>query len=96
MRLREADLDGHLVNDKEKDGAKPEDKSEIKPETKIDSKPQSKTTPKKSGKESAKDGKASDDDTPVPPRIEYGSKTDYQFMQAVNLLKGLNILQAKP
>ena len=100
MRLREADLDGHLVNDKEKesgkDGAKPEDKPEAKPDTKIESKPQSKATPKKSGKESAKDGKDATDDTPPPARIEYGSKTDYQFMQAVNLLKGLNILQTKP
>jgi carboxyl-terminal processing protease len=28
-------------------------------------------------------------------RLEYASKSDYQFQQAMNLLKGLQIMQTK-
>ena len=31
----------------------------------------------------------------MPQRMEYASKTDYQFQQALNLLKGLQIMQNK-
>jgi carboxyl-terminal processing protease len=37
------------------------------------------------------DDKKTDDKKPTEP----GSKTDYQFSQALNLLKGLQILQQK-
>ena len=36
------------------------------------------------------------DDEVGPQRVEFGSKNDYQLLQAMNLLKGLAILQAKP
>jgi carboxyl-terminal processing protease len=86
LRLREADLERHLSNDKEKDSeAKPEPsqaKPEIKPETKSDPKPDSK--PKKDEeKEKGDHG---------PPK-EFGSKDDYQLNQALNLLKRLQVLQ---
>ncbi len=83
MRLREADLDRHLINDKEKEApkeaAKPEAKPEPKPQTKAPAKP---------GKD-----KNGDDDEDMPQRLEYASKADYQFQQALNLLKGLQIMQ---
>ena len=81
MRIREADLDRHLSNDREKEAPK------------ADTKPQGKT-PAKSGKEKDK-GNKEDADDDLPPRLEYASKTDYQFQQALNLLKGLQIMQNK-
>jgi carboxyl-terminal processing protease len=77
-RLREADLDRHLINDKEKDAAKAEAKSPAK-------------SPAKPGNKD-KPGKDEADDE-MPTRLEYASKSDYQFQQAVNLLKGLQIMQ---
>lgn len=74
FRLREADLERHLDNDKEAAPTKDSPKPQAKP-----------------GKP-AKDSK--EDDTP-PPRLEYASKDDYQFQQALNLLKGLQIMQNK-
>ncbi len=67
FRLRESDLDKHLVNDKQ-----PEDKAATasKPET--------------NGKDADK----------LPP-VEFGAKNDYQLNQALNLLKGMKILQGK-
>ena len=90
MRLREADLDGHLDNDKDSStgAAKPEPKAEPAPETKPHG-------PRPPAKKPAKESKESDDDAPAPARIEYGGKNDYQFNQALNLLKGLSILQSK-
>jgi carboxyl-terminal processing protease len=79
MRIREADLDRHLVNDKEKEPAK----TDAKPQTKATTKP----AKEKNGKEEAEDE--------MPPRLEYASKADYQFQQALNLLKGLQIMQGK-
>ena len=32
-------------------------------------------------------------DDELPARMEYASKADYQFQQAINLLKGLQIMQ---
>ena len=79
MRLREADLDRHLSNDRDKEAPK------------ADTKPQAKT-PAKSGKD--KNGKEEAEDE-LPQRLEYASKSDYQFQQAINLLKGLQIMQNK-
>ncbi len=47
-------------------------------------------TPGKPGKDKKDDG---EDEAPV--RMEYASKADYQFQQALNLLKGLRIMQNK-
>jgi carboxyl-terminal processing protease len=79
MRLREADLDRHLTNDRDKEAPK------------ADPKPQAKTSAK-SGKD--KNGKEEAEDE-LPQRLEYASKSDYQFQQAINLLKGLQIMQNK-
>ncbi len=71
FRLREADLDKHLINDKPSD-AKPANASKntlAPPDTKEDT---TKFTP-----------------------TEFGSKNDYQLNQALNLLKGIQILQGK-
>jgi carboxyl-terminal processing protease len=70
FKLRESDLDKHLINDKQ-----PEDKAApvAKPET-------------------AAKGK-NDADKSVP--VEFGAKNDYQLNQALNLLKGMKILQGK-
>jgi carboxyl-terminal processing protease len=83
-RLREADLDRHLSNDKEKEVAKEAAKEPSKPQAKPGTKPGAKD---KGGKEE------SDDE--MPARLEYASKADHQFQQAINLLKGLQIMQSK-
>ena len=72
FRLREADLEKHLINDKPSDD-------------KPASTGKSTTSPHEDNKE---------DTTKIAP-TEYGSKDDYQLNQAVNLLKGINILQGK-
>ncbi|MDR2637167.1 MAG: S41 family peptidase [Zoogloeaceae bacterium] len=69
--LREADLTGHLENDREASAGKEK---------------------KKSGKD-GKDAKDEKAETLSFPRLEYASDSDYQFQQALNLLKGLNIVQ---
>ena len=81
MRVREADLERHLSNDKE-DG-----KEAAKPEAKSDSKPGNKPA----GKNGKNNKEEADED--MPTRLEYASKADYQFQQALNLLKGLQIMQ---
>jgi len=80
-RLREADLDRHLMNDREKETAKEAAKEAIKPQAKPAAKP---------GKD-----KKDDDEDELPQRLEYASKADHQFQQALNLLKGLQIMQNK-
>jgi len=82
MQIREADLDRHLINDKEKEAAKEAAKQE------------SKALPAKTQGKSGKD-KKDENDEEAPVRMEYASKSDYQFQQAVNLLKGLQIMQNK-
>lgn len=72
LRLREADLDRHLGNDRQ-----PEEKSEP---AKPAAKPQ---------------GKGKEPDNPKAEAVEFGSKNDYQLNQALNLLKGMNILKGK-
>lgn len=81
QRLREADLEHHLSNDKEKDAAAPAKETPVKPQSKAPVKP-------KTG-----NGKDSTDETAEPPSRELASKSDYQLGQALNLLKGLQIMQ---
>lgn len=72
-RVREADLDGHLGNDKD-----PDAESKAKTDAK------------------GVDGKAPEDDEAASPhRFELAGKDDYQLGQAINLLKGLQIVQNK-
>lgn len=81
LRLREADLEHHLDNDKEsgKEATSP-------------SKPSVGKAPGKSKTPAPKD----DDEAQEPPSRELASKNDYQLNQALNLLKGLHIMQNKP
>ncbi len=65
-RVREADLDGHLGNDRD-------------PEAERRGGPQ----------------KGANDDEAAQPRFELAGKDDYQLNQAINLLKGLQIVQNK-
>lgn len=74
LRLREADLDRHLSNDRQGD----DKNNEV-------SKP---ATPKPLSK--GKEGENS-----KPENTEFGAKNDYQLNQALNLLKGMNILHGK-
>ena len=85
MRLREADLENHLENGKE-DGKESKEPTPAKPQTKAPAK--SKPAP---DKESSKE----DDDSFEPLGRELASKKDYQLNQALNLLKGLQIMQGK-
>jgi carboxyl-terminal processing protease len=82
--LREADLENHLENDKDEKDEKDE-KDDGKPQTRSPAKP--KTTPSK--------GKNEDDQGFEPPGRELASKKDYQLNQAINLLKGLQIIQGR-
>ncbi len=76
-RVREADLDRHLGNGRETEPPK----VEAAPLPKKESAPKSKDKPK-----------GEPDDETKPP-FEIAGKDDYQLAQAVNLLKGLQILQ---
>ncbi len=71
FRLREADLDKHLSNDKPTED-KQENTAKTMPAT---------PTPK--------------GDAAKPAPAEFGTKDDYQLNQALNLLKGMRILQGK-
>jgi carboxyl-terminal processing protease len=51
------------------------------------------STPSKPENKADKDNRAEDDE--IPARLEYASKDDYQFQQALNILKGLQIMQKK-
>ncbi len=85
LRIREADLERHLDNP---EGAPAPAPAKPKPE------PQSKSD--KSEKSDKKDGaKAKGEDEEAKPVFEIGGKNDYQLSQAMNLLKGLQIIQAK-
>jgi carboxyl-terminal processing protease len=78
-RVREADLERHLGNDKEALPAK-----EPKDGDKVPAKP-----PKGSKGKPLKD---EDEDAAKAPPPELGTKTDYQFSQAMNLLKAWQII----
>jgi carboxyl-terminal processing protease len=73
FRLREADLEKHLINDK------------LPPDEKPSTAPGKSKLPQPDSKE---------DTTKFVP-TEFGSKNDYQLNQALNLLKGMRILQGK-
>jgi carboxyl-terminal processing protease len=75
FRLREADLDRHLVNGNKKDDAE-------------EGTAKSATPPKAAPKNK-------ENETGKPEVTEFGAKNDYQLNQALNLLKGMNILQGK-
>ena len=77
--LREADLENHLENNK--DAATP---AKIQPKAPMPAKPQTKAP-----------GKDEGDEATEPPSRELASKKDYQLGQALNLLKGLQIMQSK-
>ncbi|WP_301100614.1 S41 family peptidase [Propionivibrio sp.] len=79
-RLREADLENHLDN-----GNKDKDATTpAKPQSKAPAKP--KATPP-----------GNEVEEPIePPTRELASKKDYQLSQALNLLKGLQIIQNRP
>jgi carboxyl-terminal processing protease len=85
--IREADLERHLMNDKEP-GQDP-----VKDAIKMESvKPQPKAPvakPKPNGKDTKEEGED------ALTRIEYAGKNDHQFAQALNLLKGMQIMQNK-
>jgi carboxyl-terminal processing protease len=74
FRLREADLDRHLSNDKQT----------VEKTEEVAVKPTTKTQPKNK-----------DTDANKPEVSEFGAKNDYQLNQALNLLKGMNILHGK-
>ena len=81
-RIREADLEKHLVNDKDTTPAPAPATGTTKPESRA-------APPRPRAQQAPAEG--------APPRapIEYGSKEDYVMGQAVNLLKGLDIIQKR-
>jgi carboxyl-terminal processing protease len=81
QHLREADLERHLSNDKEKDAATPAKETSVKPQGKAPAKPK------------GSNGKDEGDEPSEPPSRELAAKSDYQLGQALNLLKGLQIMQ---
>jgi carboxyl-terminal processing protease len=83
-RLREVDLENHLENSSKDSGASGTASTPAKPQSKTPAK--SKATP----------GKDESDEPVEPPTRELASKKDYQLGQALNLLKGLQIMQNKP
>ena len=85
MRLREADLDHHLSNPTEKENSK----ETAKPQSKASAKPATQTPPSKTPP-------AGDEEASEPPSRELASKKDYQLNQALNLLKGVQIMQKQP
>ena len=85
QRVREADLDGHLNNDREPVVV-------VVPQSKPVDKP-APATPKAAPK--GKDEPKGDEGAEDKPKYEFAGKDDYQLNQAVNLLKGLQIVQNK-
>lgn len=85
MRLREADLERHLNNDKDPEEAKPVEQA--RQDKGKDAKPQG-----GKGTDPSKDKGDEDDARAIVP-FEFATKNDYQFTQALNLLKGLQIIQ---
>ncbi|HTJ97800.1 MAG TPA: S41 family peptidase [Rhodocyclaceae bacterium] len=87
MRLREADLEHHLTNDK--DVEKTVTTTII--EKKI--KPADKTNDKGNDKAPTKKNKDEDEEDMPRPAFEFGAKNDFQLNQAVNLLKALQVMK---
>jgi carboxyl-terminal processing protease len=95
MGIREADLERHLINGEEPGATEP--KPEIKPEIKPDVKPVPKTK-SDSKEDSATPGeqdKNADKTPPRNPRGDIDEKNDYQLSQALNLLKGMQVLSKR-
>ena len=84
-RLREADLEHHLENNKDAKESK-EAPAPVKPQSKA---PAAKPKPAAPARD---EGEEADE---LPMR-ELASKKDYQLNQALNLLKGLQIMQSRP
>lgn len=84
QRLREANLDRHLVNDKEKDSG-----AAAKEAPKLQAPGQA------PGKSPAKPKGGNEGDEAELPMRELASKNDFVLNQAINLLKGLQILQTR-
>ncbi len=82
-RLREADLERHLSNGKEPEAPRSE-AAPAAPRKDVPSKGKEKDREKDKPKDEAEESK---------PPFEIAGKDDYQLAQAVNLLKGLQILQ---
>ncbi|WP_137937086.1 S41 family peptidase [Chitinivorax sp. B] len=84
LRVREADLTGHLENTQESNTDKPSDKAKDKEPAKPAAKPKAPTNkPDRT------------DDAKVEGPIEFGSKQDYQLQQALNVLKVQQIVVNK-
>ena len=79
MSIREADLERHLVNDKDKDGKPDALPAKVIP------------APKKEKAKDDKNGKTLE----KPTDFETQVKQDYQINQALNLLKGLQLVQKR-
>lgn len=71
FRLREVDLDKHLVNDRPAKEAPSDARKNLLP------------APESNG------------DAARSAAVEFGSKNDFQLTQAINLLKGMRILQGR-
>lgn len=80
FRMRESDLERHLSNSQEPDGKAGATVKPVAPAPAAPVKPSS---------------KREESEVTKPKMLEYGSKEDYQLQQALNLLKGVNILQGK-
>ena len=78
-RLHEADLEKHLDNPTDKDASAPAKGASKAPAAKPKNNP----------------GKDESEDPSEPPSRELASKKNYQLNQALNLLKGLQIMQSK-
>ena len=78
-RLHEADLEKHLDNPTDKDASAPAKGASKAPAAKPKNNP----------------GKDESEDQSEPPSRELASKKDYQLNQALNLLKGLQVMQSK-
>ena len=81
FNMREADLERHLSN------GQPPGKGE-QPDS-----PQNSNPPETAPAKPAAPAKPGDSSTTKPKFTEFGTKDDYQMNQALNLLKGMNILQ---
>ncbi|GHT89628.1 peptidase S41 [Betaproteobacteria bacterium] len=76
LRLREADLTGHLENDRDATAGKAAAAEKAKADA------------------ASKDDKTRDaEEQALPARLEYASASDYQFQQALKLLKGYYIIR---
>jgi len=92
--LREADLENHLTNDTDGTNAAA-DKSGETTEKAAPAKEQAKPKSGKPGKTKSKDKDDGEEDEEARLPAELGSPKDFQLTQAMNLLKGLSIMQNK-